>query len=232
MSRGLAHSVYRIAFAAILVAVALMPAAGSSTAPELQAVAQRFLSRPDEPIAQYRATRHLEASNDRFKKEATLDVVTELSPSGEFTYKEISATGSEYILNKVLRPVIQIEKTTTDGDPSKYALTESNYSVLGSDLAEPGIVKLLVKPRRKDANLIDGALFVTSEDSDLVRVEGRLVKNPSFWASKVFVIRRYARVGGVRVPVRLDTTAHLKLAGVSTMSMTYDYEMVNGVPVR
>ena len=77
--------------------------------------------------------------------------------------------------------------------------------------------------------MIDGAVFITSDDADLVRVEGRMAKNPSFWTTRVNLVRRYDRIGGVRVPVRLDSTAQIRFAGESTLSMVYDYESVNGV---
>jgi len=69
---------------------------------------------------------------------------------------------------------------------------------------------------------------VTTGDADLVRVQGRFVKNPSFWTTRVDVVRHYGRVAGVRVPVRMETTARIRFAGDSTMVMTYDYESVNG----
>ncbi len=54
------------------------------------------------------------------------------------------------------------------------------------------------------------------------------MKKPSFWTTRVDVVRQYGRVAGIRVPVRLDTTAHVRFAGLSTMSMTYDYQSING----
>jgi hypothetical protein len=44
----------------------------------------------------------------------------------------------------------------------------------------------------------------------------------------VNIVRRYERIGGVRVPVALESTAHVLIAGKSTMTMTYEYETVNG----
>jgi hypothetical protein len=38
-------------------------------------------------------------------------------------------------------------------------------------------------------------------------------------------------VAGIRVPVRLDSTAQIRFAGESSLSMVYQYEMVNGVEV-
>jgi hypothetical protein len=196
---------------------------------DVQPALDRFLSRPDEPITQYRARRVLEGHNARFKMHGAIEAVTELSPEGRFSYTIVNETGSDYIRDKVLRPILETEaKVLASGDPSRSALTTDNYDIGGGELAEPGIVKLFARPRRKEVSLIDGAVFITSAESDLVRVEGRMAKNPSFWTSRVDLVRRYDRIGGVRVPVRLDSTAQIKLAGESTLSMTYDYEMING----
>ena len=192
---------------------------------------QRFLARPDEPITQYRARRTLEGHNERFNMHAVLEAVTELSPSGEFTYTVVKKSGSDYIREKLEQLLETEARVIKSGDPSRSALTTDNYELSAGELVEPGIVKLLAKARRKELSLIDGAVFVTSDESDLVRVEGRMAKNPSFWTSKVYLVRRYERVSGVRVPVRLDSTAQIKLAGESTLSMVYDYEMINGAPI-
>ena len=95
----------------------------------------------------------------------------------------------------------------------------------------PGIMKLLAHPKRKDVTLIDGAVYVTDTDADLVRAEGRLAKNPSFWTKRVDVVKHYGRVGGLRVPIRVDSSAQMRLAGTSELTMTYEYEMINGVAV-
>jgi hypothetical protein len=92
-------------------------------------------------------------------------------------------------------------------------------------------VKVLLHPKRKDAILIDGAILVTEDTADLVRVEGELVKRPSFWTRRVEVARRYGRVAGVRVPLEMRSTASVLIVGASTFSMTYEYETVNGIAV-
>ena len=196
----------------------------------VQPALERFLARPDEPVTQYRARRTLEGHNPRFKMDGAIEAITELSANGRFSYTIVSETGSDYIRDKVLRPLLETEaKVLASGNPSRSALTIDNYDIGGGELAEPGIVKLFAKPRRKEVSLIDGSVFITSADSDLVRVEGKLAKNPSFWTTRVNLVRRYDRIGGVRVPVRLDSTAQIRFAGESSLSMIYDYEMINGV---
>jgi hypothetical protein len=195
-------------------------------------VVQRFLSRTDEPLTRYRALRRLEAHNPRFKQHGWIEAWTELTPDRRFTYQIVREGGSDYIRDKVLRKVLENEeKLFATHDASRSAVTAENYELRGAEAAEPGYVRLLVKPRRKEVSLIDGAVVVTQQEADLVRVEGRLARNPSFWTKRVDVVRRYSRLGGVRVPTRLDSVAQVRFAGTSTLSMTFEYEMVNGVHV-
>ena len=183
-------------------------------------------------MTRYRALRRLEARNDRFNLHGWLEAWTELTPEDQFQYEVVREGGSEYIRNKVLRPVLENEeKLFATHDASRSAMTTANYELQGTAAAEPGLVKLLVKPKRREVSLIEGAAVVTQDEADLVRVEGRLAKNPSFWTRRVDVVRRYERLGGVRVPTRLDSVAQIRLAGKSTLSMTFEYEMVNGVHV-
>ena len=85
--------------------------------------------------------------------------------------------------------------------------------------------------RRREELLVDGTILVTSAEADLVRIEGRLAKNPSIWTKRVDIVRRYERVNGVRVPVEMSSTADVLIVGHSSFTMRYDYESVNGVPV-
>lgn len=204
-----------------------------AAAGEVEPALARFLARPDEPLKQYRATRRFEAVNPRFNLRGTLEAITTLSPDGAFHYTVTREEGSDYIRNRVLRPLLENEeKLFATTDPARAALTASNYELNGGEVAEPGVVRLFAKPRRRDVSLVDGSVFVTSNDADLLRVEGRLARNPSFWTTRVDVVRRYDRLGGIRVPVRLDTTAQIRIAGPSTLSVVYDYEMVNGVMLK
>jgi hypothetical protein len=79
--------------------------------------------------------------------------------------------------------------------------------------------------------LIDGRM-VLSAAGDLLRVEGRLAKNPSFWTSHVQVTRHYGRVDGVRVPIAVESIAKVKFVGQSRLNVDYQYESVNGRHVR
>jgi hypothetical protein len=85
-----------------------------------------------------------------------------------------------------------------------------------------------ITPRRKDVLLVEGAIFVEPDEGDLRRIEGTLSKTPSFWTRRVEIVRRYEKIGGVRVPVSVESIATILIAGRSTFKMTYEYEIING----
>ena len=129
----------------------------------------------------------------------------------------------------MLRPWLDGEKKMwAAGDPERAALTHENYSFVDRGVAPDGLWRLDVKSRRKDVLLVDGAIFVNPDNADLVRIEGRLSKTPSFWTRRVEVVRHYERINGVRVPVAIESIASVLIAGRSTFKMTYQYETING----
>lgn len=192
-------------------------------------ITSKFIGTHVEPLRQFRALRHLEATNRRFNKHGWMDVRTELSPENHFSFEVIAEGGSSYIRKKVLLPILEGEREiVTRGDPTRTALTPANYDFAAEEPAGSGVVRLTLRPLRDEMTLIDGAVFVTDTDADLVRVEGRLARNPSFWTRRVDIVRRYGRVAGVRVPLGVESIAQIRIAGKSEMTMTYEYQMVNG----
>jgi len=81
---------------------------------------------------------------------------------------------------------------------------------IAASLDTSGLMRVTVKPKRKDELLIDGVIILTPDTGDLLRVEGRLAKSPSFWIGRIDVVRTYDRIGGVRVPVRTESVAQGK----------------------
>jgi hypothetical protein len=224
MSRGLSRSLMVPLVASLLFAHA--NAAGPSSASP--AILQRFLALDDPTPTQFRALRHLEARNEKFEKSAWMDVWTDGDASG-FRYVIVSEDGSEYIRSKVFRASLETErKMWAAGAPDQAALTPANYVFEHRGSGPDGLTSLTVKPRRKDVLLVDGSIFLNSDDGELVRMEGRLSKSPSFWTRRVEIVRWYQRIAGFRMPTALESVANVLIAGLSTFRMTYEYESING----
>jgi hypothetical protein len=145
-----------------------------------------------------------------------------------FQYQIVGEGGSGFVRGKVLRPWLDSEKKMwTAGDPERAALTHANYAFTDKGITPDGLAWLSVKSRRKDLLLVDGSIFVNPDDGDLVRIEGRLSKTPSFWTRRVEVVRHYRRINGIRLPVAIESIASVLVAGRSTFKMIYEYETIN-----
>jgi hypothetical protein len=209
----------------LLSAVLTVSAPSADVAPPREDVA--FDDGP--PLHQYRAFRRMHARSEKFSHEGWLEAWTELD-GRTFRYEIVSERGSDTIRNRVLKAVLEREKELhASGEPSRSDLTSANYE-FAEETPGPGCRYVPIKPKRKDVLLVNGRM-VLSEGGELLRVEGVLAKNPSFWTSLVNVVRHYARVDGVRVPVATESIAKVKFAGRSTLDVEYEYESINGRPV-
>jgi hypothetical protein len=217
----------RPAITAVLVIGAL--SASADTAPG--SLLERFMTREDTPLTSYRAFRTLRAENARFSKRARMEARTALSPEEGFTFEVVTEEGSGTVRKKVLRAALEAEaRAIATGEAGTVALSSTNYEFGAPERLEDGLSRIPMTARRKEPLLINGGL-VLNDDADLVRIEGQLVKKPSFWVNRAEVVREYARIGGVRVPIRVTSTAYVKMAGRSTFEMTYAYDSINGLPV-
>ena len=213
-------------------AFTLAIAAGSVTAPVARAPEPRhdLPAFTDTPLQQYRALRRMHAISERFNHEGWMDAWTEFD-SGGFRYQIVAERGSDTVRNKVLRTVLKREQEAiASGNLGRGELTAANYE-FGEEVTGPGERYIPIKPKRKDVMLIDGRI-VLGADGDLLRVEGRISKNPSFWTSEVQIKQHFARVNGVRVPILMESVAKVKLVGRSNLNVRYEYETINGEAVK
>jgi hypothetical protein len=205
-----------------------VPASGS----EYVAV-ERFLEAIEKPPMANRARRRLEASSAKLKESAWMEAVTQYDPAAGFTYSIIAQGGSERIRRRVLEKVLEAEQeNSTRAEWRKGNLSRANYEFNFGGHAGEGMLKMQLTPRRKDSRLVLGSALLTAKSGNLVRVEGRLSRSPSIWVRWVNVARSYAPIGGTMMPVAIESTADVRIAGMSMFSMTYDYEMVDGHAVN
>jgi len=221
-----------------LTLVALAAATGVANVPPAPAsvgnVLDRFLAADEQPLVSYRASRHLSATTRGGKMSASLDAVTSLDPQRGFSYEITKSDGSSLIQSRVLVKALEAEKDAVESTTNKAqsALTPANYEFLDVSPMSNRMVRIDVRPRRKHMMLINGHLVVESDSADLVRLEGDLSQRPSFWTRHVHVVREYDRIGGVHVPIRMESTADVLIVGNSTFSMDYRYDEINGRSIR
>jgi hypothetical protein len=175
----------------------------------------------------------MHAANEKFSQEGWVDCWTELDGRG-FRYEIVAERGSDYIRDKILKTLLRREQELiAGGSAGRAEINDDNYEFAEGGAAPVGGGERAValKPRRKDVLLVNGRMVLNENGTELLRVEGRLSKNPSFWTNVVDIVREFARLDGVRVPISTDTVAKLKFAGTARMDVRYNYESINGRPV-
>jgi hypothetical protein len=190
---------------------------------------QRYLARADSPTVAYRALRHLEASNPHFGASAWMDAWTDFDEAHGLRYEIVAEGGNGYIRKHVLRAALDGEQRIWAArEPQRSSVTPDNYTFAEGVRNHEGLHEVAITPKRKDTLLVEGAIFVEPDEGELRRIEGRLSKAPSFWTRRVEIVRRYENINGVRVPMSIESVAHVLIAGRSTFKMTYEYEVING----
>jgi hypothetical protein len=186
--------------------------------------------KPEPPLRSYVAIRRLDSANERHHKAAYLIVRTCLQDAA-FTWDVLEEGGSELIRKRVLRETLEKEaQVHREGLSRRGGLTDENYTFSPPSPVEGG-VRVGIEPRKREDMLIKGDMLLSREGM-LLRVEGELVKRPSFWTKSVHLVRQYGRVEGTHVPLRLDIVAQVRLVGTSRLSMTYRYLEINGRAVQ
>lgn len=213
---------------AALVGLAALNTAVTASYEEADVLIQRVIAQTTRSGIAVRATRRLEAGTISGKHRGWMDVETSVASNGAFTWNVLDEGGSERTRDKVFRALLEAEADAwRAGSRDAAAVSLANYEFIPAASTGSGSTKLHLKPRRADSKLVDGTLTVSADGHPLV-LEGRLAKPPSFWVRSVTVVKRYARVGGVSLPVVIESLADVKMFGKSSFSMRYTYSAVNG----
>ena len=196
------------------------------TADHFQPVLDRFNS--SAPPA-YRAFRRLEAGRPDSGKHGWLEVWTEHRPGSPLKYTVVREGGYDYVRNNVLRDLLKREaELVANGKPLRAPIVPRNYTVEEGGMTESGLLRLLLHPARKSEGVVRGAAFIEPELGGVVKIEGRLVKSPSFWVRDVDVTWKFTRIGDDIVPTELSSSARVMFYGRQPFKMTYEYETVDG----
>ena len=214
---------------AMMVLWSFAPTAADETGPTSQfdAILAKFNEGP--PPA-YKAFRRLEAGTPGSAKHGWMEVWTEHRPGAGFSYTIVREGGYDYVRNKILRGVLKGEADlVANGQPLRAPLVARNYEIADGGVTESGLMRLLLHPARKSEGIVRGSALVEPDGGGaVVRIEGRLVKSPSFWVRDVDVTWKFTRFGDAIVPTQLASSARVVFYGRQPFRMTYDSEMVDG----
>jgi hypothetical protein len=179
----------------------------------------------------YRAFRRLEAGISGSSRNGWLEAWTEFHPGTGLTVDVVGEGGHEYVRDKILRKMLLNEQQLiARGFPLRAALDAENYTFEDGGITGEGLQRVVLKAARKFDGVVNGAVFISPDAGYVTRIEGRLVKSPSFWVKDVDVTWQYEQIEGHVLPVQMTSTGRVRMIGQSTFRMSYDYVSIQGQP--
>ena len=182
------------------------------------------------PAVAYTAKRWLEAELVERNERGWMEVVTRLD-GGKLSHTVLSEGGSSRIRSRALTSVLDKEiEASRDDEARRTALSRDNYRYRVMD-APWEVIRIELVPLRADVRLVKGTAIVDAGTGALVKVEGQLSQNPSFWVRDVHIARTYAQVAGATLPVELVSTARIRMFGQARLRIRTEYLSIEGRPV-
>jgi hypothetical protein len=143
----------------------------------------------------------------------------------------IQRTEGSIIGERIVRSVLEREAAITkDGHSKDISRDNYEFRSLREEVAGGQrcyVLQLL--PRRKDKNLLYGAIWIDADTYLIRRIEGEPQRSPSWWVHDVHIVLSYADVAGMWLPTFSEYTAKVRLLGLSTMlahDLKYSYSQL------
>lgn len=173
------------------------------------------------PAVAYQVTRdyRLFGGND---STPSSEVVAEVdySPSEGKSYEIQKQSGSkrgEDVVHRVLQHEVEMAQSKNS---AQSAVDPSNYSLdyLGETNLEGNACYLLaLNPKRNDTELLQGTAWVDQKSFQIRRIQGRMVKNPSWFLKRVNVTIDFSELSGSWLQTRVEAVADVRLIGSQTL---------------
>ena len=209
------------------------PAQQIDTAWAIQHVDAAVRARVDS-IAGYTVTEHYAVfrNKDEVHPVAEMTVKTVYRKETGKVYTILSQSGSEIIRSLVLGAILDNEKHINQpGVREGSWFTSVNYEMKlkpGGTQQSNGrdCLVLAISPRRKTPYLIDGTLWVDSQDGSIVQVRGTSSRSSSVFTGPTQMMRQYAKVSGFAQATHARAESNSFLFGQTIVTIDYrDYQV-------
>ncbi len=181
----------------------------------LERVEQRnpALSRGYEVVRQYKAFR-----TDDTRPAAEITAQISFTPPDTKTFKITQATGNPRG-ERIVRDILEHEAESAKDGRSDISRTNYEFVFLRQENFGFGSEYVLrILPKRKDNNLMVGQIWVDARTFRIRRIEGVLLKTPSWWIKDVHITLQFAEVNEMWICVSLDAIATVRLLGRYTLA--------------
>jgi hypothetical protein len=147
-----------------------------------------------------------------------------------------SGQGSVIVRRLALNPLIASEiKAAAGKDRRDSAISSANYQVEWTgeeDVRGYHCYVLRAVPKRVDKYLLEGKVWIDSQDFAVARIEGHPAANLSFWIKRADFVREYQKVGGFWLPLKDETVVQVRFYGKKVLTIDHRDYSVRGKSTR
>jgi hypothetical protein len=163
----------------------------------------------------------IDASLPALNKRASMSGFKRIVEPGHIVYRGLRFTGDNLVKTQVIARFLARESDAS-GETGDIAVTRRNYVFAfgkASAYNERVAYVFLLKPRRKQAGLFRGELWLDAKTAAPLRLWGDLAKSPSIFIRSFRFIEDYQTVGACTEPLRSLLTLRTRIAGTAEMTV-------------
>ena len=201
-------------------------------APELAfSTYQQRVAQQTKGLAGYSAVTVVHAELPETSQQGEYELQRKFEAPHSLQFTPLRFAGDGFVKSNVINRVLQSEVDHVQkDDPELTAISPANYkfSYKGATrLGERLVHDYQVKPRRKRMGLFKGHIYLDAHTGTLVRVEGTIVRSPSFFVKHIEFVQDYTDVQSFTLPVHIHSEAKARIVGRTIVDITHrDYQAV------
>jgi hypothetical protein len=212
---------------------ATVPSAASPNVAEITARLTRSEQAKKSNLQEFSVTRRYVLRNTHSSAPAEMTVRLAYRKGQGKTFEILQTTNASGVRRRVLDRILAAEVEASRPDAHEGAsLTPDNYDFELAGAADEAGRKcwvLKLHPKKKAKFLIEGNAWIDAEDYAVVKIEGRLAANLSFWVGKPYVTQEFRKCGDFWMASRNHSLTESHLLGRSELTIDYTSYEVHAV---
>jgi hypothetical protein len=205
-------------------------------APELAfSTYQQRVAQQAKALAGYSAVTVVRAELPETSQQGEYELQRKFEAPHSLQFTPVQFRGDGFVKSNVINRLLQSEVDHVQkDDPELTAINPSNYKLSYKGTTQLGdrlVHDYQVKPRKKRMGLFKGHLYLDAHTGALVRVEGTVVRSPSFFVKHIDFVQDYTDVQSFTLPVHIHSEARARVVGRTIVDITHrDYQAVPAGP--
>jgi hypothetical protein len=166
----------------------------------------------------------IDAKLPKLKKEGRMHALRSISKVGQVTYRALGFSGDTSIKKDVIARYLTAD-VQAQGTGQDLSITPANYKFKFHGLQDregQNVYVFSVKPRKKEAGLFKGEVWLDPQTCMPLREQGRFVKNPSIFFKRMDFVRKYELRDGVSRPQHIESVVQTRIVGPVLISINFD----------